>query len=181
MRCRVPTGNDLFERQQKLSKIQLSTAGLVSLLLITAFGCGSDKVSVYPVSGTITLDGEPMKGGGSIAFVPTGKDAGKAPGGEIDEEGNYVLNTYASRDGSMAGSFRVVISQVIAEEPEATPDGSPPPVQKAALSPKYFIPAIYSDVKNTPLKATVETSENEINFDLKRSAGEAAQPQQRGA
>jgi hypothetical protein len=165
-----------------LSKIQLRMAGLVSLLLITAFGCGgSDKVKVYPVSGTVTFDGEPMKGGGSIAFVPTGKDAGKAPGGEIDENGNYVLNTYVEGDGAMAGSFRVVISQVTSEEPESTPDGTPPPKQSAGLAQRYFIPAVYSDFANSPLKATVEESANEINFDLKRIAGDGGKPQQRGA
>jgi hypothetical protein len=157
-------------------------AGLASVLLFTTLGCGSsDRVQVYPVTGTITLDGEPMKGGGSIAFIPTGKDPGKAPGGEIDESGNYVLSTYAEGDGSMAGSFRVVISQVTAEEPLPTPDGTPPPPPAVGLSQKYFIPGIYSDTANTPLKATVEESGNEINFELKRSAGEAAQPRQWGA
>lgn len=162
---------------------QLRTAGLVSFLLLATLGCGgSDRVRVYPVSGTVTLDGQPMKGGGSIAFFPTGKQVGKTPGGEIDDSGNYVLNTYGEADGAMAGPFRVVISQVTANEPEPTPDGTPPPQQSNALPAKDFIPLIYSDAQNSPLTATVDESPNEINFDLKRSAGTTAPAQQqRGA
>jgi hypothetical protein len=149
----------------------------LSLVLLVAAGCGSgsDRVAVYPVSGTITFDGAPMVGGGSIAFIPTGNQKGKAPGGEIDDEGNYVLNTYAEGDGALLGGFRVVITQAVAEEPEPTPDGVAPPESKQALPEKYVIPVIYSDFIKSPLAATVEAKKNEINFDLTRRAAVAAE------
>jgi hypothetical protein len=145
---------------------RLSIASLVGL----AVGCGSgDQVKVYPVKGKITFEGAPMKGGGSIAFVPTGSQAGAAPGGEIKEDGTYELMTYKPGDGSMTGDFKVAITQVTVKEPEASPDGSAPkPVDGPHVQPADQIPLIYSNYAETPLTAKVEAKENEINFDLKR-------------
>src|SRR6218665_4068632 len=62
----------------------------LALGLFLLAGCSkSDRTEVYPVSGKVLYDGKPMEGGGSIAFVPTGKGTGKAPGGIIDPQGDY--------------------------------------------------------------------------------------------
>ena len=53
-----------------------------------------------------------MKGGGAISFVPTSNQPGKAAGGEIKDDGTYELMTHKPGDGSMAGDFRVTITQV---------------------------------------------------------------------
>jgi len=132
-------------------------------------GCsGSSQAKVYPVSGKVTFDGKPMEGGGSIAFVPTGAAAGKAPGGLIDPQGNYTLGTYAENDGSMPGDFRVVIRQVTVNEPTATPDGSAPIKAAPGLPREKHIPAIYSDFKNSPATAKVGAKPNQIDIDLRK-------------
>jgi hypothetical protein len=62
-----------------------------------------------------------------------------------------------------------VIFQQTAKEPEPAPDGSPPPPAAASEVPAADrIPLIYSNDRESPLKATVEKKANEINFDLKR-------------
>jgi hypothetical protein len=164
---------------------QFKASSLACLVIIAVVGCGSsnERMRVYKVSGTVNFEGEPMQGGGAITFVPTGTQQGKAPGGEIDDSGNYTLNTYVEGDGAVPGSYRVVIAQVTAEEPEATPDGTPPPVAQKALPEKFFIPTIYADFSKSPLKATVEDNENAIDFNLKRaeSGGVPQVPVQRGA
>jgi hypothetical protein len=144
------------------------------LVLITAAGCGpSDDVEVYPVRGRITFNGKPMVGGGSIAFYPLGSQAGKAPGGLVNEDGTYGLTTYTDGDGSMPGEFRVVIVQVTVKEGAPTADGVKAPAAAIpTVSEADRIPAIYSDPYNSPLTATVEAKElNEINFDLARQPG----------
>jgi hypothetical protein len=140
------------------------------LLLIPAMsGCG-DAVRVFPVSGKVTFEGKPLRGGGSIAFMPLTNQAGKAAGGEIAEDGTYRLTTYKQGDGSMTGEFRVVIHQVVEREPEATPDGKRAPRPIPAVPVAERIPAIYSDAQKSPLTAKVEPKDpNEINFDLKRA------------
>jgi hypothetical protein len=140
------------------------------LLTVAALGCGSSgNVKVYPVKGKVNFEGQPMKGGGSIAFVPTSGQVGAAAGGEIKEDGTYELMTYNPGDGSMPGDFRVVITQVTVKEPEESEDGSAPKSADGLTVPlEDQIPQVYGDNANSPLTAKVEERSNEINFDLKR-------------
>ena len=140
-------------------------AALASLAIVT--GCSS-KVPVYPVHGRVNFEGKPMKGGGSISFIPLEKQPGKAAGGEIAPDGTYKMTTHSPGDGSMVGEFRVVISQVTDREPEVTPDGQAAGKPIQVVAPADRIPPIYSDPNNSPLRAKVEARDNEINFDLKR-------------
>ena len=158
-----------FER--KISAMQLVFRWCLVLTLVTAAaGCGSSgNNKVYPVKGTVKFEGQPMKGGGSISFRPTGGQVGAAPGGEIKEDGTYELMTYEPGDGSMPGEFRVVITQVTVKEPEASPDGSAPkPVDGPNVAPQDQIPFVYSDPTESPLTAKVEEKSNAIDFDLTR-------------
>lgn len=146
--------------------------------VVLAVGAGCDGSNrVYPVQGKITFEGKQFQGGGAIAFVPLGNQAGKAPGGEIAEDGSYQLTTYQPGDGSMIGDFRVVIMQVVEKEPESTPDGQKAsmPIQIVPMSER--IPASYADYQNSPLTARVEAKKlNEFDFDLKRDGRPAEQP-----
>ncbi len=141
-------------------------------LLMTIAGCGSGSnvPPVYPVSGLVTFDGKPMAGGGSIAFIPLGGQTGKTAGGTIDKEGRYTLSTHGEDDGSMAGEFRVVITQEVVGEPESVPDGSgltPKPVESVPAAER--IGKVYSDYDKSPLTANVEAkSFNEIDFAIPR-------------
>ena len=146
-------------------------AWLVTIVSLTCCGC-SDRQSVYRVQGRILFEGKPLVGGGAIAFVPLGKQAGKTAGGEIASDGTYRLTTYSSGDGSMPGEFRVVITQTVDKEPEAVPDGQTRATGSTqVVAPEDRIPPIYADHQNSPLTTKVEAkSSNELNFDLKRSA-----------
>lgn len=152
-----------------------STQIVLPILSLVIFsGCtNSDQVPVYPVRGTIRLEGKNMPGGGSIAFIPVENRNGKTAGGQIGEDGRFVLTTYVTGDGSMEGYFRVVITQAVTVEPrEPIPDGQPIPEGAnagAMVPPEFCIPAIYSDPSKSPLRATVEPRSNEINFDLQRN------------
>lgn len=138
-------------------------------IFLLPLGCGSSKVPVYPVEGKVTFEGKPLPGGGTIAFVPLKSQEGKTAGGEIDANGRFRLSTHSSGDGSMAGEFRVVITQAAHKEPEPSPDGTKAPKAGSILPAHDRIPPIYSDHHNSPLTATVEAkSLNELTFDLKR-------------
>ena len=141
----------------------------VPFLLLAGCGDGSANVKVHPVRGVVNFDGQPMKGGGSIAFIPVNTTSGKTAGGEILPDGTYVLSTYGDGDGSMAGDFRVVISQVTVIEPEPTEDGQPPAeVIDLAVPEVDHIPTIYGDYEKSPLTATVKAEDNKIDFELER-------------
>jgi hypothetical protein len=142
-------------------------AVLTFAAVLGVVGCSSGP-SVYPVEGTVSYNGKPMQGGGSIAFVPLGKQEGKTAAGEIDQNGKYTLMTHKPGDGSMIGEFRVVITQVTEQEPGMTQDGQAVAKSERVVPPALRIPLLYSDHHNSPLKAKVEaTGKNELNFDLK--------------
>lgn len=134
-----------------------------------AGGCGGAKV--YPVKGTVTFEGKPMKGGGSIAFMPTGNQPGRTGGGTIQEDGTYELTTDKPGDGSMTGEFRVVIHQSTDREPDATKDGERAGRAVSVVGEAERIPPVYSDPAKSPLTVKVEAKDNVINLELKRNAG----------
>jgi len=145
----------------------------ISLALCTALlvGCGpAGQVKTYSVKGKVTFGGKPMVGGGSIALIPLSNQEGKTAGGEIKEDGTYELMTYTPGDGSMAGDFRVVITQTTVKEPTPTADGAPAPNSTIFTVPQADrIPPIYGDIQNSPLTTKVEAKPlNELNFDLTR-------------
>lgn len=156
-----------------MQPLMRSTIGILSgLLIIAAGGCGGGdgKVDVYPVKGTVTFNGKPMIGGGSITFVPTSPQEGKTAGGIINEDGTYEMTTYAEGDGSMAGTFRVVVTQVTVQEPDYGGDsdagGTAPgePVETVGMEDR--IPPIYSDAAQSPATVTVEEKDNVIDIKL---------------
>jgi hypothetical protein len=112
-----------------------------------------------------------MVGGGSIAFIPLGNQKGKTAAGQIAADGTYELMTHKAGDGSMAGEFRVVITQIVEDEPGRTADGEKAAKAANKVAPADRIPTIYGDHYNSPLTAKVEEKDsNELNFDLKRVA-----------
>lgn len=143
----------------------LAAALFCSVVLLVVAGCGSPKV--YPVSGQINFNGQPMAGTGSITFIPmVQKEGAPMAGGEVLADGTYQLTTVKANDGALAGEYRVVITQVTSVEPQAAPDGQAAPAVVAALRPEQLIPANYGDHANSPLTATVKAENNTINFDL---------------
>jgi hypothetical protein len=87
---------------------------LLAALAVGAVGCGNDQVA--PVSGRITLDGEPLRNA-AITFQPVpaeGKNnPGPGSGGFTDEDGRYTLKvTGKETRGAVVGKHKVRISLV---------------------------------------------------------------------
>src|SRR5262249_49649602 len=130
------------------------------LLLAGAAGCGgpSDRVAV---TGTGTLDGEPLPGAVGT-LPPDGATAGQGGGGRTGPDGTYTL-TSAGGAGVPPGAYKVVISRPL------RPDGSPPdpgrpPIESDA---RETLPAVYSSLDATTLTATVSTDAAVHDFSLR--------------
>lgn len=156
--------------------ISLPFCSVFVLGMLTWFpGCGpGDRVEVHPTKGVVLFEGEPMMGGGSIAFVPLNGQAGKAAGGTIDEEGRFTMSTYEPDDGSMAGEFRAVIMQSTVDEIEyegdtdvagAVADASEEFTETVPTDKR--IPIEYADSARSPLTVEVKADEqNELTLEL---------------
>ncbi|WP_169975767.1 carboxypeptidase-like regulatory domain-containing protein [Tautonia rosea] len=86
----------------------LFSVAVVSALLIST-GCGSGP-KLVPVSGIVTLNGEPLEGA-ELTFVPDPGNAEMTPGGDqTGPNGNYKA-MYNFRSGLAPGKYTVLISK----------------------------------------------------------------------
>lgn len=130
--------------------------------LIAAAGCSQDPPTV---SGTITLDGKPLKMAvdtrGTVVFRPT-SGQGSIATGLLDADGNYQLATGSSLEVP-AGNYEIAVS-IVQLVPNA---GSAEPMSER------ISPAKYASAGESGLRAEVTLGENTLNFDLKSDANAA--------
>lgn len=126
----------------------LNLAALCGMLLNCA-GC-SDMPTLAPVQGSVTYNGKPLANG-IIVFYP---EEGRSASGEIKNGEIVELTTFKPGDGVPVGHHKVTVQAW--DKPTAdmyTPR-------------KSIVPAKYTDVKQTPLAADIESGVNDVVFDL---------------
>jgi len=76
-------------------------------------GCGGGDFSTASTSGRVVCEGQPVPHA-TVIFEPlaTGKSAltGKQGIGETDDNGEFQLSTYGTRDGAVVGKHRVRVA-----------------------------------------------------------------------
>lgn len=83
------------------------------LALIALIGCGDSGPKVVPVSGKVTLDGNPMSLG-MVTFHPDeskGNNTVGTPTGMIQSDGTYKLN-FNGKDGAPIGWYKVTVNSM---------------------------------------------------------------------
>jgi hypothetical protein len=99
---------------------------LFGAALLLAFGCGSGG-KFAPVSGRVTLDGQPLAGA-VVSFQPIAPEGQSeaAPGssGKTNERGEYTLKGVNGKDGAWVGKHTVRITLV--QEQVGSSDERPP-------------------------------------------------------
>lgn len=146
----------------------LAVAGLTPVA-----GCGDDEGigKRYPVSGTVTYNGQPLEKG-TINFQAIAAD-GRSAGGDI-QGGEYRLMTQSPGDGALPGKYRVSITakDVDMSKVEATSkkQGGTLPSKKdlgqAFQKSKRLIPARYESASTSGLEAEVKEGSNTFDFPL---------------
>jgi hypothetical protein len=125
-----------------------------------AVGCGGSSVKLVPVSGKVTVGGQPVTSG-QVSFVPVtegeGVNAKAAPGsapasGQIEASGEYKLFTNG-KEGAAPGKYKVTVT------PSMMPTGG----TKAPTAP---FNAKFSDIKQTPLTKEVASGAAAGAYDL---------------
>jgi hypothetical protein len=147
--------------------------------LIILASCSSDDGlgKRYPVSGTVTYNGNPLEKG-EISFVSEDLMNNIGASGAI-KNGSYTLSTGGNDDGAQAGKYKVTITSKEDFYAKAKADfekesGRPDPgfipqqfLRKAEADSKSLIPAGYGDPRTTNLTAEVKAqSNNPIDFKL---------------
>ena len=145
-------------------------------------GCqdkGAD-VGATAVTGTVTLDGQPVEGA-SVSFSPKSAD-GRAAAGITDASGRFSLTTVTSGDGAMPGSYAVAVSKTTSS---GGPAASGPPPDMSKMTPEEIgamsqaamnaepaviteeLPVKYKTAADSGLTAEVKKGEkNKFTFEL---------------
>jgi len=112
------------------------------------------------VTGVVKLNGLPVSGA-VVSFHPDGETTGLGGFGRTDSDGRYILKPRRSKINP--GEYRVVVS--IRLNPDgSTPDPDVPPIDSDAIE---SLPAIYSDLEQTTLRAKIgENGTGEFPFEL---------------
>ena len=111
----------------------------IGVCYLAALGCESKPYGLAPVSGIVTLDGQPVSGV-RVTFQPGGREAeNPGPGSSAftDVSGRYELKTVRDDPGAVPGPHTVRILNPVPQK-AGSDDGAGPP-------PKEIIPRHYED------------------------------------
>jgi hypothetical protein len=139
-----------------MSRWALSLAPGVWLLAIAAIVCGcSSSEFQSDVSGTVTLDGQPV-GPGTVVFAPPEKGSNPATG-TVQVDGSYFLKSNRTR-GLHPGHYRASVS-ITHQDP--IPAG-----QRSTVPAKLISPQKYSEPATSGLEFDVAPGTQTIDLQL---------------
>lgn len=129
--------------------------------IFVTVGCGREdrwvqgRPPVYPTSGQVLLDGEPVDKA-TVIFQPVSAD-GKPGTALTDSRGYFKAETFESGDGLTAGTHRVSIRKVHMADRDGNivetvvDDGG-------GLKEKHFLPEQYASFETSGIEITIEAS-----------------------
>ncbi len=124
----------------------------VVVCLLWISGCSDrDLPELGYVTGTVTMDGEPLTSV-CFRFHPQDGDGGRPSVGITDDDGNYELTYVGGVEGVKVGLCKVSVTT-------QWPEGEPPEGEYEKIPRKYY-------GKRSQLKETVVTGSQVFNFDL---------------
>lgn len=153
-------------------------------LLLLVYGCGGESVELpdtVPVTGTVTLDGDPVEGA-QITLKPTG-EGGHSARATSTADGTFEVYTYISAshdlEGAVPGSYQISVTKPsAAPSAPAAHDASGPPTSRAeaekavreqamAAQEGGALPAKYASPTTSELTFTVSPDgENTLPLEL---------------
>jgi hypothetical protein len=150
-------GNTPFRRFEVSKHAQAAAITVAALGLLTG-GCDS-KPTGGTVTGTVTLDGVPLKLG-VVTFHPVA--GGQSAIGPVSKDATYEL-TIGNERFIPPGEYLVTVDAAEPTELQGVPGGPPTPPPP----PKRITPNKYAKKESTDLKVTVKAGTNTIPIELK--------------
>lgn len=136
----------MMSRRNSPPTVKPVMACLALTIAVFSLGCES-RPEYVPVSGKVTIDGEPLTNG-IVRFYPT---EGRMAGGSLGPNGEFVLSTYKSGDGAKPGVYRV---SVIASE------------RVSETKVRWHAPKKYSRPSSSGISEQIEGPRDDIAIDI---------------
>jgi hypothetical protein len=122
----------------------------LSVFVIGLVGClGSNRPKTVPITGRVTINGQPPGEAGKLYFTPTQAAEGynmRPANGAFDAEGVYRVMSWKVDDGLVPGHYTV---SLVPYDPKTTK-----------------IPARYHQSGTTDLELDVPVDQDEIKYDI---------------
>lgn len=150
----------------------LACVSICSLVCLASVGCGPDGPELGTVSGTVTMDGQPLNNV-LVTFMP--EAGGRSSTGKTDSSGKYTLMRLEQK-GAEIGSHKVSVTTLqVAEAAEEVGSDSDAYMKQAMGDPSAYdnatvseaIPAKYNI--STELVEEVTSGGNTIDLELTSS------------
>ena len=136
----------------------------VLLLLLTVVpACGPSGPRPVPVSGTVTVDGQPMAGA-SVMFMP--QSTGQPGVGVTDEAGKFRLTTGSSQEGVLPGAYKVTVTLYKVTGFVTDKDGLSGGIAPEGIREQWLIPQRYSSPQTSGLTAEVRDGMEPVQLAL---------------
>ncbi len=132
--------------------------GIFISALLPIAGCGAENPSLVPVSGIVTMDGDPLPEV-AVTFNPIGETLGNGALAGTDAEGRFKLIDVRGADGAHPGEYRISFY------PTPSGGGADDPASVVS-SGSVGLPGIVMDPNNSPVQATVPASGGEVRIAL---------------
>jgi hypothetical protein len=131
---------------------------MVVLLVVVVAGCGSNPRPV-PVSGLVTIQGDPLRWG-VILLDPI--DGGPPAVGEIQTDGTFRLTSFREFDGAIPGTYRVSFIVYPMDGPPALYGRT----GTRAKTKSDFLPVKYTDPQKSGLQVIINERDNHLELHL---------------
>lgn len=126
------------------------------LLCMLAIGCGNPHGTVK-VSGTVTVNGAPPPGPGTVTFTTVTAASGfptRPAMAKFDTDGEYTTTSYEPGDGLIPGTYKVAVECY----------ETPPNMEGKRV--KSYIDAKYMNGETSGFELSVEPNSRPIKFDI---------------
>jgi hypothetical protein len=122
----------------------------VACLLLV--GCGDERPTRVPVSGTVTIDGVPLTYGSVMFINPSTRPAGSS----LDPQGRFTLSCYEAGDGAVLGHHLVKVTA-------AQPYGDD--------AVRWLAPKKYADENTSGLEVEITEAIDDLRLELTWGGG----------
>ena len=151
------------------SRIRLAGAAFLPMaLLVLVSGCSKPSCELAPVSGTVTLDGEPLADA-IVSFVPQRKESGETAGPSsvavTDGKGHFKLKSREDDSlGAVVGHHRVSVSTYVARPVNLAKSDEVEVISEERVPKQY-------NARSTLSFEVKSGVSNEANWDLSTGSG----------